>query len=66
VRLRQGKHGVTLEVEDDGAGFDPAVVRQKGGMGLRGIEERVARLGGRLTLDSAPGKGTRLRVEVRP
>jgi signal transduction histidine kinase len=53
-------------VGDDGVGFDPLVARQKGGMGLRGIEERVARLGGKLTLDSAPGKGTRLRVEVCP
>ena len=66
VRLHQEEQTVTLEVQDNGVGFDPAVARQKGGLGLRGIEERVARLGGRLVLESAPGKGTRLTVEAYP
>lgn len=55
----------TLEVRDDGGGFDPAVARQSGGVGLRGIEERVERIGGRFALESAAEKGTALKIEVK-
>jgi signal transduction histidine kinase len=63
VRLRQMEHRVSLEIADDGAGFDPAMGAD-GGLGLRGMRERVARCGGSLDIESAPGKGTRVRVEV--
>jgi signal transduction histidine kinase len=54
---------LTTVVEDDGGGFDP---EQAGtdSLGLEGIRERVALHDGRLTLESAPGAGTTLRVEV--
>jgi PAS domain S-box-containing protein len=64
VRLRFGDHHFGLEVRDDGVGFDPTRVRQSGGLGLRGIEERVQHVGGQLTVNSAPDKGTVLQVEV--
>ncbi|MBE7551523.1 MAG: GAF domain-containing protein [Anaerolineales bacterium] len=57
---------VALEIADDGRGFDPATVRERAGMGLRGMEERVAQLGAYLTIDSQPGQGTKIKVEVRP
>jgi signal transduction histidine kinase len=53
-----------LEVRDDGAGFDPCAARANGGLGLRGIAERVAQLGGRLTVESTPTVGTLVRVEI--
>jgi signal transduction histidine kinase len=53
---------VTLEIADDGIGFDPATARQRGGMGLSAMEERAAEMGGRLSLESTPGEGTRVRV----
>jgi signal transduction histidine kinase len=52
-----------LEVVDDGIGFDPAEVRS-GGLGLRNIRERTALLGGKLTIDSSPGKGSRVRFHA--
>jgi signal transduction histidine kinase len=55
---------VRLEVEDDGAGFDPAAASARGGLGLPGMRERAQRLGGQLRIESAPGKGTRVTVEV--
>lgn len=65
VSLLRADHGVVLEVEDDGIGFDAAAAcEQGGGLGLRGMQERVTRLGGTLYLDSAPNAGTRVRVEV--
>jgi len=64
VKLRQERQAVSLEIVDDGVGcaIDTAVA--DGGLGLRGIEERVSQLGGRLHLESTPGAGTRIRVEV--
>jgi signal transduction histidine kinase len=64
VRLRQEDGRVRLEIEDDGAGFDPAWARAGGGFGLTGMAERAARVGGRLAVESRPGAGTRVRVEV--
>jgi signal transduction histidine kinase len=64
VLLQQVQTRVRLEISDDGIGFDPVTVHDKGGLGLLGIEERVAQLGGRLMLQSVPGAGTQLRVEI--
>ncbi len=50
-----------LEVRDDGRGFDPAE-QFPGHLGLRSIRERVARLGGSCSIQSAPAHGTYLRV----
>ena len=64
VRLYQNQDVVTLEIADDGTGFDATLARGRGGFGLRGMEERVAHLGGTLTVHSEPGAGTTIRVEV--
>jgi signal transduction histidine kinase len=63
VRISRRGDIVTLAVHDDGKGFDPTNVRE-GGLGLLGMQERVALLGGRLTIDSSEGAGTMLNVEV--
>jgi signal transduction histidine kinase len=55
---------VTLDVVDDGCGFDPGLLvapsgpTATSGFGLRGMSRRVAELGGRLTVESAPREGT--------
>jgi signal transduction histidine kinase len=59
---------LTIEVEDDGVGFDPERVSQPRstgeGLGLLGMRERLALLGGTITIDAAPGSGTRVTVSV--
>jgi two-component system NarL family sensor kinase len=55
---------VSLEVVDDGIGFDPTVAREVGRLGLPAMEERARELGGRLTVNSSPGEGTQVLVEV--
>ena len=50
---------LTLRVADDGRGFDPSR-GSGGGFGLQSMRERLVKLGGRITVDSAPGKGTRV------
>ncbi len=64
VRVHFGDAVARLEIQDDGAGFDPAAVESGGGLGLPGMKERVQKLGGRLEIRSAPGKGTKVAVEV--
>jgi signal transduction histidine kinase len=63
-----GESSVSVELEDDGKGFDPRrLVRigEKGeGLGLLGMKERVFLLGGSMTVDSEPGAGTRVRIQV--
>jgi two-component system sensor histidine kinase DegS len=54
---------VRLLVLDDGRGFDPTAI-PKDHYGLAGINERVHLLGGKLNLQSSPGRGTRVEVVV--
>ena len=63
VVLARKDDSVSVVVEDDGVGFDPQVVRDDG-MGLVGMRERVALLGGRLAIESRPGAGTTFVAEV--
>ena len=61
VAVRQQADRILLSIEDDGKGFR---VERERGMGLIGIEERVGHLGGQLEVESAPGRGTSLRVTL--
>jgi signal transduction histidine kinase len=63
VRIATKDDTVSMEVSDDGRGFDPAAVNREH-FGLRSMRGRVADLGGRLEVTSALGHGTVLRVEV--
>jgi signal transduction histidine kinase len=62
IHLKEGQsHTLELRIEDDGRGFVPEHER---GVGLLGMEERVTHLGGTFRLDSKPGEGTRIYVEL--
>jgi signal transduction histidine kinase/ligand-binding sensor domain-containing protein len=54
---------VIFEVVDDGQGFDPQAASDAGGMGLLNMRERADKLGGVLTISSAPGAGTKVMLE---
>ena len=68
VILKGDETRVTVQVADDGCGFDPSFLTFASsttrGFGLFSIRERVALLGGELKIDSAPGQGTRATVTV--
>ncbi|MFE7614649.1 sensor histidine kinase [Streptomyces sp. NPDC057496] len=57
VMLSRRPHGVELEITDDGTGFVP---EESAGFGLDGMRKRLAELGGRLTVTSSVGDGTRI------
>jgi len=62
VRLCTEDSQVVLEVTDNGCGFDPATVKDCGGMGLISMHERARQLGGALSVTSASGQGTTVRA----
>ena len=59
---------LTIEIEDDGTGFDPEEVRQPRengqGLGLLGMRERLSLLGGTCSVESQPGQGTRVLIRL--
>ncbi|HJS19922.1 MAG TPA: histidine kinase [Anaerolineales bacterium] len=69
VRLRPFEKGIALlEIEDDGMGFDVEAVNQsydqRGSLGMINLRERTELVNGLLTIDSAPGRGTRVQVYI--
>ena len=60
VSMRALDGGLQLAVRDDGAGFDPALQRERPSLGLASMRERVRLLGGELDIESAPGQGTNI------
>jgi two-component system, NarL family, sensor histidine kinase YdfH len=63
VSLSSVDHALDIEVRDDGVGFDPAQI-SAGHYGLIGLRERARLIGGTLNIESAPGQGTVLRVQL--
>jgi len=64
VRLSRSDGTVSLVVTDDGAGFDRGRIAGAGGLGLIMMRERATQLNGRFDIESAPGRGTTIRVVV--
>jgi signal transduction histidine kinase len=64
VHLVQSGQTLILKIEDDGVGFDMAQV-SIGGIGLKTMRERAESLNAQLNIDSQPGRGTRIIVEVK-
>jgi signal transduction histidine kinase len=60
VEVLEGDHDVRVTVRDDGSGFDPTAAAS--GFGLAGMRERTELLKGEISVESAPGEGTTVRV----
>jgi PAS domain S-box-containing protein len=64
VQVSIGKELLTMRIEDRGVGFDLASLPAGSSSGLEGMRERARLLGGSVTIDTSPGYGTRLLLEV--
>lgn len=62
IRGEQTSKGIVLEIDDNGQGFNPQM--PKSGFGLKGIEERVQSLNGRLEIYSQPNQGTQIQIVI--
>lgn len=62
VQLLVSERSACLEIDDDGVGFDS--IARRGGLGLAGMKERAQKIGGKLEIASAIGKGTQIKLEV--
>jgi signal transduction histidine kinase len=56
--------GIELRSQDDGQGFSPQLVHDRGGFGLLGMQQRCDRLNGQLTLQSQPGQGSCILIQI--
>lgn len=64
VHLDMAEDHIRVVVDDDGKGFDPDILSDSKGIGLKVIQDRVRMLGGEFKLDSVPGQGTRVAFHV--
>jgi PAS domain S-box-containing protein len=64
ITLSRSASRLIAVVEDDGAGFEPAEAESAGGVGLFSMRERARLAGGEVTIESAPGRGTMLRLDI--
>jgi signal transduction histidine kinase len=64
VRIADGNGHVSLEIKDNGHGFDPDAAERAGHFGLDSMRSRAAEIGGALTITSDPRRGTTVRVQV--
>jgi nitrate/nitrite-specific signal transduction histidine kinase len=62
VKLAYDGPNASLEIVDDGIGFDASPGTEEGGMGIHGMRERAEQLGAKLTIESAQGQGTSVRI----
>lgn len=64
IQVNRFDEVVNIMAEDNGVGFEPEQAKNKGGMGLQNIASRVHALDGSLTIDSAPGRGTTVMIDI--
>src|SRR5262249_1528078 len=69
LKAARGRGRLRILIQDDGVGFDPKGLRWSGkknsrGFGLLSVRERVEAIGGSLSIESAPGRGTRVDMVV--
>jgi two-component system sensor histidine kinase NreB len=67
IRIERRNRALCCTIEDDGVGFDAREVQSDGkrrGLGLIGMQERLNAIGGTLSIKSAPGRGTKLLIQL--
>ncbi len=64
LSLTQNQTTCCVDLRDNGVGFDKSSVVSGGGFGLKGMRERIEKVGGHLAIETAPGKGTCITIEV--
>jgi two-component system NarL family sensor kinase len=64
VQVSKTNGGLSVTVEDDGKGFDPSILKNAKGIGWNNIESRIDFMKGKVDIQSAPGDGTSVLIEL--
>ena len=64
IRIQQESESIQVEISDDGIGFEPEKARREGRLGLVNMQECAQSQGWNLNIESSPGNGTRIKVEI--
>ena len=64
VQLVRSQEALSITVEDDGKGFDPAILEGSAGIGYLNLRNRVAWLNGSIDIQTDPAKGTSVNIEL--
>jgi signal transduction histidine kinase len=64
LSLARNQSGFQAKLNDNGVGFIVAATEGSSHYGLKGMKERVQKLGGTLDIETAPGKGTRIEIQI--
>ena len=64
ISILQDRKALAMEISDDGNGFEPEAARREGCLGMISMQQRALVHGWNFKVDSNPGKGARVRVEV--
>ena len=64
LQINRHENMLSITVEDNGVGFDPAYLKDNKGIGMQNLTSRVEYLNGELNIDSQPEKGTSIYIEI--
>ena len=64
IALIKDQDGISISIEDNGKGFNPAELSEDAGIGLKNMKARIDYLNGTIDFDSAPGKGTLVAIHI--
>ncbi len=64
IRIESSDLNIRVNVEDDGKGFNPEILQELNGMGLKVIRDRVEKLGGNFEINSVPDQGTHISFQI--
>jgi hypothetical protein len=64
IHLTNHDNNINIIVEDNGTGFNTGSIDGAGGMGLSSITKKTEQLGGALTIDTTPGRGTTIIIDI--
>jgi signal transduction histidine kinase len=64
IHMTDHDDNINIIIEDNGVGFDSSKINTADGMGLANIKKKIAQLGGTLEIDSTPGKGTTIIIDI--
>ena len=65
IQVNKDRNNLNIIIEDNGIGFDTGRIKEAKGFGLGHIKQQASQLNGQMTIDSTPGNGTTIIVDIK-